>query len=933
MSSIIKRTVASKLKSTVMFVVSFALVMGSVSAAVPVFLAQTVSADSAVTIVTETNLNGWSSSAPYASTNSGATVGLVSDSTPGTLGNGALKIATNSLTAAKGQFVRGFSPIALSMVNGALGYSTKQNSASFSAGNASYQLQVYLNGTSGYTTLTYEPYISEGNGAVKNGVWQTWGVTNGRFYSSRTVAGVDGGVQGSQGAPTYSLAQIKAMFPSAIIYSYGVNVGSNNPSYDVEVDNFTFNDETYDFEPTPVVTAQDFATWSSSPSFKAINVGFKTDNFSNIEAVKVTLRKNGSDIVSNTASAAMLNAINTQPSGFTQNGQLSTPFIVSGVLNDTYCAGSPCWVAGSHNWLHSEKPDTAVITVTENGKDYTVTNTNLSEATATFDSLIAPDTTVPTINNPIITNNALWGSDYNILTKTKHLSETTFLPVIGGTVQVGATFNDDMLLTNIEALLPGRDFFVKDANWSGVSTGFHTVTWNTKDTSTWQGAPDGNYIFTFNAKDGGNGQNQSQNSATREILVTVDNAGPTVAFTGNTPNENKIVKGLITVEGNFTDANGLMNTDIGIHNDGRLGEGWKCHTDWQPEGIKTCTIDTTQLNDGTYQLTIAGKDKAGNVTQVFRTITIDNIAPSVNFISLTPEENAHVHGTITAHVQATDNIGIGSYYIRVWKDAFESGISNLVYNGCSNAPGATALGKSQDITCSVDTSSWDGTYVMSAQFLDGGSNWGKALRTIYVDNKPPVLTINTPKPVLSGEGVIFTGKVYEKTELLKLTVGGQDYTPTIVGNDWTYNLDTTKLDADTYDVKISAVDLAGNPSVDDADAATSLTVKPPYTADQPSVPTMPLAAVPTAAVTPDVNNTQAQQATSSNPDTLASVLGAQTTKEDASDPLDNTAALASTDKGWSIFGLMWYWWVLIAAAVASAWWITSAVIRRRGQDA
>jgi len=111
-----------------------------------------------------------------------------------------------------------------------------------------------------------------------------------------------------------------------------VNVGSNNPSYDVEVDNFTFNGETYDFESTPVVTAQDFAAWDSSLSFKAINVGFKTDNFSRIDAVKVTLQKNGLDIVSNTASAAMLSAINAQTRGFPQNGQLSTPFIVSGTL-------------------------------------------------------------------------------------------------------------------------------------------------------------------------------------------------------------------------------------------------------------------------------------------------------------------------------------------------------------------------------------------------------------------------------------------------------------------------------------------------------------------------------------------------------------------------------------------------------------------------
>jgi hypothetical protein len=150
------------------------------------------------------------------------------------------------------------------------------------------------------------------------------------------------------------------------------------------------------------------------------------------------------------------------------------------------------------------------------------------------------------------------------------------------------------------------------------------------------------------------------------------------------------------------------------------------------------------LASGEYSLFYTGTDFDGGITsRMERKFTIDNTAPTVNFVSPTPAENDYVHGTITAHVQATDNNGMASYYIRVWKGAFESGSSNLVYNSCSSAPGATALGTSQDITCSVDTSSWsDGTYVMSAQFLDGGSNWGKALRTIHVDNTKPTVPVN-----------------------------------------------------------------------------------------------------------------------------------------------------------------------------------------------
>jgi len=345
-----------------------------------------------------------------------------------------------------------------------------------------------------------------------------------------------------------------------------------------------------------------------------------------------------------------------------------------------------------------------------------------------------------------------------------------------------------MLLTNVVALLPGRDFFVKDSNWAGVPEGLHTVTWNTK-ASTWQGVPDGNYTFTFNASDGGNGQNQPQNSAIREIPVTVDNTGPTVAFTGSTPSENQLVKGTITVAGNFTDANGLMNTDIGIHNDGRSGEGWKCHTDWPTQGVKTCAIDTTELNDGTYQLTMAGKDKAGNVTQVFRTIIVDNTAPSVNFVDPTPGNESYVNGAITGQVTATDDVGMGSYYIRVWKNAFESGTANLVKE-CSSAPGGNLLGTSRNVTCNIPTTLPDGRYVFSAQFLDSSSNWGTAFRTFYVDNTAPTATIDSiaPKSSYSGSANINVHAIddnYLRTDIYREgETSPKTYTDVYFGLSW-----------------------------------------------------------------------------------------------------------------------------------------------------
>jgi hypothetical protein len=44
------------------------------------------------------------------------------------------------------------------------------------------------------------------------------------------------------------LAFLQATFPDAVVTGFGVNIGSNNPGYDVEADLVRFNDTTYDFE-------------------------------------------------------------------------------------------------------------------------------------------------------------------------------------------------------------------------------------------------------------------------------------------------------------------------------------------------------------------------------------------------------------------------------------------------------------------------------------------------------------------------------------------------------------------------------------------------------------------------------------------------------------------------------------------------------------
>ena len=210
--------------------------------------------------VTQQNQQGWSA----AELNSGATIKYITDATS-PAPSGALQLTTDATTASKAQYLHAANTPLAAITS--LSYYTKQVSASFAQGDASYQLPTCLlglnapktadnpSGCNGYTTLVFEPYH---NGAVTPGAWQKWDVYAGKLWSSKTLSsGACSVVAGGGGAPFYSLAALKTACPNAVVGGFGVNIGSNNPSYNVETDLVNFNGTTYDFQITNVPTNKD----------------------------------------------------------------------------------------------------------------------------------------------------------------------------------------------------------------------------------------------------------------------------------------------------------------------------------------------------------------------------------------------------------------------------------------------------------------------------------------------------------------------------------------------------------------------------------------------------------------------------------------------------------------------------------------------------
>jgi hypothetical protein len=206
----------------------------------------TASSAASTVVVTPSTTQGWSTD----DTRPGGAVNFVSDaSSP--FPAGALQLTTDATTTSKAQYMHSANTPLATVTE--LSYATKQVSAAFAGGDPSYQLAVDLGGPGvGFTTFVYEPYE---NGTVIPGAWQLWNVAAGKFWSSRTVPGGECSVSaGFGGAPFYTLTQITAMCPSAVVVGFGVNIGSNNPSYVVEADGVNFNGTTYDFQLSNVPT-------------------------------------------------------------------------------------------------------------------------------------------------------------------------------------------------------------------------------------------------------------------------------------------------------------------------------------------------------------------------------------------------------------------------------------------------------------------------------------------------------------------------------------------------------------------------------------------------------------------------------------------------------------------------------------------------------
>jgi hypothetical protein len=162
------------------------------------------------------------------------------------LGSGSLRISTPTGADKLTVFNFDHNGTDLDAVD-AMSYSTYRSAGSLQQ-VAALNLQVDVNGAApgGFTTLVFEPVYNTDQGAVVSGQWQAWDAYKGGqaiWWSSNPIPS----------APNRDTfvpwSTILAANPDAVVLGgVGVNQGSGNPALVTNVDAFTFDDVTYDFE-------------------------------------------------------------------------------------------------------------------------------------------------------------------------------------------------------------------------------------------------------------------------------------------------------------------------------------------------------------------------------------------------------------------------------------------------------------------------------------------------------------------------------------------------------------------------------------------------------------------------------------------------------------------------------------------------------------
>jgi hypothetical protein len=219
-----------------------------------------------------------------------------------------------------------------------------------------------------------------------------------------------------------------------------------------------------------------------------------------------------------------------------------------------------------------------------------------------------------------------------------------------------------------------------------------------------------------------------------------------------------------------------------------------------------CTLDSTTLADGRYDLRAIAVDKAGNsaTSAVVANVLVDNTAPDVTLA----DPGAYLKGTLTLTANAGDGTGAGVTAVVIQRAPADT----TTWTDICTDPVAP-------YSCSLNTTTLaNDAYDLRAVATDGaGNTTASDIVSVEVDNLAPTVTLTDPGATLSGTVTLATTPADTDSGVAGVTVqrsptGLNTWTDVCssAAAPWTCRFTTTTVSDGLYDLRAIAVDAAGN---------------------------------------------------------------------------------------------------------------------------
>ncbi|GGR80956.1 hypothetical protein GCM10008960_04800 [Deinococcus sedimenti] len=390
----------------------------------------------------------------------------------------------------------------------------------------------------------------------------------------------------------------------------------------------------------------------------------------------------------------------------------STTSTEGGGTGGTVTAPTFTWLSPSSDFVSGGGTVTLRATATRNGQDlssqivYTVTCGKIEGSTWTLDSSCT-DGSKQSVTATITDGGRSFSSPARLITVDASNPTVQITKV-----QQGQVFTQNPITIGVNGTdaVSGVDRILVEASSDGgkTYTQVGVVTGAAGDVI-W--APmNGKYTLRATATDR-TGRSTSTTLADISVnLTTSDRTAPSVTFSGlpSTPQ-----RGTITVVTTATDPQGTDGAASGIVKVDLFDGGTILAS--QTAGVNgayTFTLDTTTLSDGVHNLRAVALDRAGNSSEVTRTLTVDNTAP---IIVWQPPTTVGASGSLTLGASTNDGqisytVSCGTLTGSVWN-----------YSACP-----------------------DGAATVTATATDAAGNATTLSRTVTIDKTAPTIQITSP---------------------------------------------------------------------------------------------------------------------------------------------------------------------------------------------